>query len=89
MPKDKVKKLTDEEALEYGASREGSPTITETMTGEQVYSIPSSTETYQAAEPALEKETKEYIQSRGFVHGGSVCKGGGKAIRGLGFKGVK
>ena len=89
MPKDKVKKLTDEEALEYGASREGSPIITETMTGEQVDSIPSMSETYQAVEPALEKETKEYIQSRGFVHGGSVCKGGGKAIRGLGFKGVK
>lgn len=88
MPKDKVKKLTDEEALEYGASREGSPTITDTTTGEQVYSIPSSEETYQAAEPALEKETKEYIQSRGFETGGLV-RGGGKAIRGLKFTGVK
>lgn len=88
MPKDKVKKLTDEEALEYGASREGSPIITETMTGEQVYSIPSSAETYQAAEPALEKETKEYIQSRGFSSGG-MCRGGGKAIRGMKFGGVK
>ena len=39
--------------------------------------------------PLLEKKTREYIKSRGFVHGGSVCKGGGKAIRGLGFKGVK
>jgi hypothetical protein len=88
MPKDKVKKLTDEEALEYGASREGSPTITETMTGEQVYSIPSSAETYKAVEPALEKETKEYIQSRGFSSGG-MCRGGGKAIRGMKFGGVK
>ena len=70
-------------------SREGSPVITDMTTGEQMYSIPSSEETYKAVEPALEKETKEYIQSRGFVHGGSVCKGGGKAIRGLGFKGVK
>ena len=85
----KVKKLTDEEASEMAMSREGSPVITDMTTGEQMYSIPSSEETYKAVEPALEKETKEYIQSRGFVHGGSVCKGGGKAIRGLGFKGVK
>ena len=89
MPKDKVKKLTDEEASEMAMSREGSPVITDMTTGEQMYSIPSSEETYKAVEPALEKETKEYIQSRGFVNGGSVCKGGGKAIRGLGFKGVK
>jgi hypothetical protein len=88
MPKDKVKKLTDEEASEMAMSREGSPVITDMTTGEQMYSIPSSEETYKAAEPALEKETKEYIQSRGFSNGG-MCRGGGKAVRGTRFTGVK
>jgi len=69
-------------------SREGSPVITDMTTGEQMYSIPSSEETYKAVEPALEKETKEYIQSRGFSSGG-MCRGGGKAIRGMKFGGVK
>lgn len=41
------------------------------------------------ANPKIDKETKDYTQSRGYYHGGEVCKGGGKAIRGTGFKGVK
>ena len=84
----KVKKLTDEEASEMAMSREGSPVITDMTTGQQMDSIPSMSETYQAVEPALEKETKEYIQSRGFSSGG-MCRGGGKAIRGMKFGGVK
>ena len=69
-------------------SREGSPVITDMTTGEQMYSIPSSKETFEQAAPVLEKETKEYIQSRGFSSGG-MCRGGGKAIRGMKFGGVK
>lgn len=36
----------------------------------------------------LSKESKEYVQSRNYDCGGMV-RGGGKAIRGLNFKGVK
>lgn len=39
--------------------------------------------------PDMDKESKEYVQSRNYNTGGSVCKGGGKAIRGMNFTGVK
>jgi len=41
------------------------------------------------ANPDMDKESKEYVQSRNYNTGGSVCKGGGKAIRGMNFTGVK
>ena len=45
--------------------------------------------TREQATSELSKESKEYNSSRGYYHGGEVCKGGGKAIRGLGFKGTR
>ena len=41
------------------------------------------------ANPDMDKESKEYVQSRNYNTGGSVCEGGGKAIRGMNFTGVK
>jgi len=41
------------------------------------------------ANPDMDKESKEYVQSRNYDSGGYVVKGGGKAIRGLKFTGVK
>jgi hypothetical protein len=41
------------------------------------------------ANPDMDKESKEYVQSRNYNTGGSVCRGGGKAIRGMNFTGVK
>jgi hypothetical protein len=42
------------------------------------------------ANPEMDKESKEYIQSRNYSTGGDVkVRGGGKAIRGMNFTGVK
>ena len=42
------------------------------------------------ANPDMDKESKEYIQSRNYNTGGDVkVRGGGKAIRGMNFTGVK
>ena len=41
------------------------------------------------ANPDMDKESKEYVQSRNYNTGGAVCRGGGKAIRGMNFTGVK
>ena len=42
------------------------------------------------ANPDMDKESKEYVQSRNYSTGGGVeVRGGGKAIRGMNFTGVK
>ena len=42
------------------------------------------------ANPDMDKESKEYVQSRNYNTGGDVkVRGGGKAIRGMNFTGVK
>ena len=42
------------------------------------------------ANPDMDKESKEYVQSRNYSTGGGVkVRGGGKAIRGMNFIGVK
>jgi hypothetical protein len=42
------------------------------------------------ANPDMDKESKEYVQSRNYSTGGDVkVRGGGKAIRGMNFTGVK
>jgi len=47
------------------------------------------TSKYQA-NPDMDKESKEYVQSRNYNTGGGVkVRGGGKAIRGMNFTGVK
>ena len=42
------------------------------------------------ANPDMDKESKEYVQSRNYSTGGDIkVRGGGKAIRGMNFIGVK
>jgi len=76
------KKPTTQEMLEERFVE--SPVYINTETGEESYALPK--DFYEPIEE--DKEEKEYIQSRGFETGGLV-RGGGKAIRGLKFGGVK